>query len=710
MLCLKSLLVIYCVAWLQVGTPLAAPETKLAADTTGPILSRPKNSPPVAPPTISPASPSANTTAPHEASDAERIARLQRSVDTDESRLRELKRAINDPDSDFARAEKAFKELDAKLEATKHRLTEAQAAKRSAEVAEIEKAMAELAEPWRAAKTAFDLALEERRTKQANIATLEAKVARDKEAADKLLTPGAPPPVSVSPIEAAQPIVAPDAVPPAANISPTPITSEVAPVPAAAPAAANPAALLNPLATTTQESAVAPLAAPTPPREASQELKAATDRAEKLVAAAAEAEQEALSITQRLDLLKADIAQQRQLRGVALKKLDAAEDTIARLTKELEESPERGEKWDEVWAQLTEAQQRGAAARVEARNLADRLDDLQSELMSLQQDRLAALQEVDDRRKEADLARLQVAELNNPFSFSNLSLWAQTKGVIVLLAFLTLFSILRLGKYIEPRLTQIFISTSPRGSREERENRATTLVGVLLNVVRTVAVVVGVIIILEQFNVPVGPLLGGAAVVGLAVAFGAQSLIKDYFTGFMVLLEQQYMINDVVKIGEIKGQVERITMRMTVLRDLEGRVHFIPHGQITTVTNMTHGWSRTVVDVGVSYNEDVEHVMEVLISVGQELRHDPKFGQMMLENPEMLGIESLQDSAVIVRMVAKTRPLRQWEVKREWLKRIKRRFDELGIEIPYPHQTLYLRSAGKEGIWPQVNSSQKDAA
>jgi small conductance mechanosensitive channel len=196
---------------------------------------------------------------------------------------------------------------------------------------------------------------------------------------------------------------------------------------------------------------------------------------------------------------------------------------------------------------------------------------------------------------------------------------------------------------------------------------------------------------LNEIGVPVGPVMGGAAVLGLAVAFGAQSLIKDYFTGFMLLLEQQYFINDVVKIGDVSGQVEQISLRMTVLRDQEGQAHFIPHGTIGAVTNMTYNWSRAVFDVWVSYRENVDRVIDELERIARELRMHPEFGRLILEDPTMLGVDALGESGVNVKFLIKTRPLQQWAIKREMLRRIKNRFDELGIEIPYPQSTVHLR-------------------
>jgi len=207
-------------------------------------------------------------------------------------------------------------------------------------------------------------------------------------------------------------------------------------------------------------------------------------------------------------------------------------------------------------------------------------------------------------------------------------------------------------------------------------------------------------------GVAVAPLMGGAAVLGLAVAFGAQNLIRDYFYGFVILIENQYKLNDVLRIGSISGQVEKITLRMTVLRDLEGAVHFIPNGKIDTVTNLTHGWSRAVVDVRVSYRENVDQVMDELVHVGLELRKDPTFGPLVIDDPEMLGVDGLGESAVTVRMLLKTRPLQQWKVKRELLRRIKQRFDQLGWEIPFPQQRVQHRF---ESTMPGVETLSLDA-
>jgi small conductance mechanosensitive channel len=216
----------------------------------------------------------------------------------------------------------------------------------------------------------------------------------------------------------------------------------------------------------------------------------------------------------------------------------------------------------------------------------------------------------------------------------------------------------------------------------ESEDRAETLVGVFRNTMSALILCGGVLMLLDEVGIPIVPLMGGAAVFGLAVAFGAQNLIKDYFTGFMVLLEDQYAVNDMVRINGIEGKVERITLRMTVLRDQGGTAHFVPHGVITTVSNASHGWSRATVEIGVAYREDTDRVMKVLREVCAEVRREQHFGSLILEEPDMLGVDRLDDSAVVLKFLVKTKPMKQGDVKRELLRRIKRRFDELGIATP----------------------------
>jgi len=226
---------------------------------------------------------------------------------------------------------------------------------------------------------------------------------------------------------------------------------------------------------------------------------------------------------------------------------------------------------------------------------------------------------------------------------------------------------------------------SPLGAREQR-------VKTLAGLVRTVGVVFVLLIaffmVLDGVGVNIGPLLAGAGVLGLAFSFGAQSLVKDVISGLFILFEDQLGVGDVVRIGEAGGMVEKMTLRVIVLRDLQGAVHIIPNGSINTVTNLTRTWSRAVLEIGVSYGEDVDRVMEVMRDIGREFQEDPEWGPLLVEDISVPGIESFGDSAVVIRMVAKTLPLKQWDAARELRRRIKKRFDAEGIVIPFPQRVV----------------------
>jgi small conductance mechanosensitive channel len=223
----------------------------------------------------------------------------------------------------------------------------------------------------------------------------------------------------------------------------------------------------------------------------------------------------------------------------------------------------------------------------------------------------------------------------------------------------------------------------------ESTKRAETLGRVFRYLASVVVSLIAVMLVLAELGVSVAPILGAAGVVGLAIGFGAQSLVKDFFTGFFILLENQIRQGDVVKLGEHAGMVEVVTLRYVQLRDYDGNVHYVPNGHISTVVNMTRGFSNAVMDIGVAYRENVDEVMAVMRQVAADLQKDPAFELKILAELEIAGVESLADSAVVIRCRFRTLPLEQWGVKREYLRRVKAAFDEHGIEIPYPHMTVY---------------------
>jgi len=235
----------------------------------------------------------------------------------------------------------------------------------------------------------------------------------------------------------------------------------------------------------------------------------------------------------------------------------------------------------------------------------------------------------------------------------------------------------------------------------EGTGRAATLARVLRYLIALVIGAVAVMLILAEVGVSLAPILGAAGVVGLAIGFGAQSLVKDYFTGFFILFEDQIRTGDIITIAQISGAVEDITLRHVRLRDYHGNVHFVPNSLISTVTNMSRHFANAVMDIGVSYRERVDDVMAVMHEVASGMRQDAAYAGIILGDLEMAGVDKLADSAVILRCRMKTAPQQQHVVRREYLRRIKAAFDVRGIEFPFPHVTVYA-GVDKEGKAPAL--------
>jgi len=268
--------------------------------------------------------------------------------------------------------------------------------------------------------------------------------------------------------------------------------------------------------------------------------------------------------------------------------------------------------------------------------------------------------------------------------------WLRTNGlriVAILTASLLLIRLLRAVSDKIPRL----MPAEEGPTITEREKRTRTVASLVRTVGTSLVLLIAAMMLFREIGMDITPLLAGAGVAGLAVGFGAQSLIKDIIAGFFILMEDQFHVGDVIQAAGVSGQVEKMTLRMTIVRDLNGAVHFIPNGEIKVATNLTKEWSRAVLEVGVSYEEDVDRVSHVLAEIGQSLADDETFGKLVLEPPQVLGVEALADSQVTIRILAKTLPLKQWEVAREFRRRIKVRFDREGIQVPYPHRVVITR-------------------
>lgn len=259
-----------------------------------------------------------------------------------------------------------------------------------------------------------------------------------------------------------------------------------------------------------------------------------------------------------------------------------------------------------------------------------------------------------------------------------------TGGRILLIAVLTLLALRTIHRVV-PQLRELLVA---RQETTEDGQRIRTLSRVIRYVLTVAVTLLGAMLVLGELGISVAPILGAAGVIGIAVGFGAQSLVKDYFTGFFLLLENQLRIGDVVDAGGKSGTVEELTLRYLRLRDYSGNVHYIANGNITVVTNMSLGFAYAVIDIGVAYAERIDEVIALMRRVGETLRTDPSFATRILEPLEVAGVEQWADSAVVIRCRFKVAPLEQWSVRREYLARIKAAFDEAGIEIPFPHVKL----------------------
>lgn len=246
-----------------------------------------------------------------------------------------------------------------------------------------------------------------------------------------------------------------------------------------------------------------------------------------------------------------------------------------------------------------------------------------------------------------------------------------------------------------------------RADSAEEIRRIETLARVFRHTSTVAISLVAGMLVLSELGISIAPILGAAGVVGIAVGFGAQSLIKDYFNGFFMLLENQIRQGDVVEISGKGGLVEDVTLRYVCLRDYEGNVHYIPNGLITTVTNKSRGYAYAVIDVSIAYRENIDEVCEVMREVAGELRASEVIGAKILDDIDIAGVQDWADSAIVIRCRFKTVALEQWGVRREFLRRLKDAFDARGIEIPYPHLTIYA-GQDKQGKAPAFRLVKQD--
>lgn len=240
---------------------------------------------------------------------------------------------------------------------------------------------------------------------------------------------------------------------------------------------------------------------------------------------------------------------------------------------------------------------------------------------------------------------------------------------------------------------------------ERRAQRAKTMGSVLKSITTGIVFFVALLMVLGQFEINLGPLVASAGVVGVALGFGAQTLVKDFLSGIFMIVEDQYGVGDVVDLGEASGTVEAVGLRVTRVRSVDGTVWYVRNGEVMRVGNKSQGWARAVIDVGVAYGSDVAHVREVLARTAHELVQDPDYADLVLDEPEVWGVEALTADSVVVRVVVKTQPLQQWAVSRALRERIKAALDAEGIEIPFAQRAVWVRNETGDGNGPSAEQT-----
>lgn len=269
--------------------------------------------------------------------------------------------------------------------------------------------------------------------------------------------------------------------------------------------------------------------------------------------------------------------------------------------------------------------------------------------------------------------------------------WTVAQHLIMVLVFCAAFL---WSMRIIIRLIRRAVDDGNDGVTSDSERRAETLGSVIMNASWVFVVVFFLLMVMSELGVNIAPLLAGAGIAGLAIGFGGQALVKDIISGFFMLLENQYAVGDIISVDDQHaGMVERMTLRITVLRDVEGRAHFIPNGTITRVIVLSKRFARALVDIGVSYRSNIDEVVEELRAIGLGLAKD--WPDRALEPTEVLGVHDLGESSVVIRTLTKTAPAKQWDVAREFRRRVFIRFREKGIEIPFPQRVVHLQKNGE---------------
>ena len=287
------------------------------------------------------------------------------------------------------------------------------------------------------------------------------------------------------------------------------------------------------------------------------------------------------------------------------------------------------------------------------------------------------------------LVLLQAATQSSKSTGDKIQDWLLDHGLTILaIAVFVLIAVIVINSVV-PRLVRVTTTRRLAGKPDEEiKQRIETLTHVFTRTGAAVLCVLGFFTALPEMGINIAPLVAGIGVIGIAVGFGAQTLVRDLIAGTFILLDNQYGRGDVVKIAGTSGLVEDVGLRRTVIRDLDGVVHYVPNGEIAVASNLTQEFSRVNMNVSVSYNSDLDHVIDVINRVGQEIAKDPAWAPVIISPPKVLRVDAFGDSGIDIKIVGDVQPIRQWDVMGELRLRIKKTFDREGIEIPYPHRVV----------------------
>lgn len=282
-------------------------------------------------------------------------------------------------------------------------------------------------------------------------------------------------------------------------------------------------------------------------------------------------------------------------------------------------------------------------------------------------------------------------DLNNKFIewVKNLGVWGLDHGFKIIFIIIIAYLLKLVSKRFIQRIAKAAVASEKFANSESEKKRMNTIVRIFSWTINIIIVTISSMMVLQEFGVKIAPILASAGIVGVAVGFGGQYLVRDIITGFFLIFENQYRIDDVISIEGISGVVEDINLRVTKLRDMNGTVHYIPHGEIKKVSNLTKQFAKINLNIGISYNTNIDYVKQVIDNIGIEMSKDPQWKEMIDEAPRFLRIDSFDESCITIKIVGITKPQKQWDVAGELRKRIKETFDEKGIEFPFPQRVVH---------------------